>query len=150
MKTSWLLPSLEIYFIQSVYWCNYIYSMTNNDLKDLFLLFQTLFVVWSFTFKGWIIDGWWIQLKINNNKIKSMDAGEFDKFTVSEFTLFIHLKYVNTLYCLLRYFSHGSGLPLRFHVTSGLWVAKRQIIPLHNVAPAPMTTTSGINWNYMR
>lgn len=75
MKTSWLLSSLEIYFIHSVYWWNYIYSMTNNVLKDLFLLFQTLFVVWSLTFKGWIIDGWWIQLKINNNKIKSVDAG---------------------------------------------------------------------------
>lgn len=50
-----------------------------------------------------------------------------------------------TLYCLLRYFSHGSGLPDRFHVTSGLWVAKRQQMPAARPPPIPMMTTSGIN-----
>lgn len=30
-----------------------------------------------------------------------------------------------TLYCLLRYSSHGSGLSLRLHETSGFLVAKR-------------------------
>lgn len=53
---------------------------------------------------------------------------------------------VHTLYCLLRYFSHGSGLPLRFHVTSGLWVAKRKQMPVHKAPPTPIMTTNGINW----
>lgn len=34
-------------------------------------------------------------------------------------------KYTHTLYCLLRYRSHGSGFFVRFHVTSGLNKAKR-------------------------
>lgn len=76
--------------------------------------------------------------KMNSDNIIS-------KCFISCFFIFGMEEMLITLYCLLRYFSHGSWLPERFHVTSGLWVAKRIMIDADSPAPAPIMITSGIN-----
>lgn len=85
--------------------------------------------------------------KLNSCQIWQFIVDFQKQLFINEFIYFsVFVNTILTLYCLLRYFSHGSGLRFRANVTSGLCVSKRIEIPAAKAAPAPMTTTSGINW----